>query len=112
MVGTSVVEATPAFTCRRNSDGSHRRMIRMGAPRASAASPNVRGAPWNSCDAMRWMPSPGKRAASAQPELRSNASEKGDCPDHGCTTPLGRPVVPDVYDIRQPRRSAGSGPWS
>ena len=57
-------------------------MIRMGAPRASAAKPNVSGAPWKSCDAIRWIPSLGRRAASAHPVLRVNASENGDWPDH------------------------------
>ena len=78
MVGTSVVDAAPSLTSRRNSAGSQRAMIRMGAPRDSAASPNVSGAPWNSREAMTWVPSPGRRAASAQPPLRVNASENAD----------------------------------
>src|SRR5262245_49779063 len=83
---------------------SQRSITNSGAPAARVEIENVSGAPWNSRDTTRWVPSRGMCSAAANPAVARNASVNGVVPDVSRRTPLGRPVVPDVYDIFQPQR--------
>ena len=96
MVGTMMVAVTPSLITSTARSASHRPMIRMGAPLASAPRAKARGAPWKSWATMRCLPSRGSPSPWAPNEENSHHCSKVDSESRVRSTPLGRPVVPDV----------------
>ena len=102
IVGTMIVDAMPDARWSIAVAASHRSMTNRGVPCPRAASANVSGAPWKRRDTTRCRPSRGIARAPANSAEVTNASLNGLSPESARTTPLGRPVVPEVYDSRQP----------
>ncbi len=105
MVGTMIVEVTSRWSSASTVAASKRSTMRSVQPADIWESENASGAPWNSADTLRWRPWSGRRMTSFMPASAANISANGLPLSTKRCTPLGRPVVPDVYDIRQPPTS-------
>ena len=109
MVGTMIVEVTSRWSASSTVAASKRSTMRNVQPARICDSEKASGAPWNRADTLRWRPWSGRRMTSLIARQAANISAKGLPASTKRCTPLGRPVVPDVYDMRQPPTSYGRG---
>ena len=72
-------------------------------PRWSAKRVCAHGAEWYIGEVTRWISSPGRRSQiSPRNQVASGMAASGSRPDNGRCTPLGNPVVPEVYHMTAP----------
>ena len=104
------VLVTPwAATSRRNVSASKRSSITTVCPSCRKPTAWLPGAEWYSGEQTRCTPAPGRAPYSRSSPWARVSAFSGGTPGSGRRTPLGRPVVPDVYAITWPAvRSSGS----